>query len=43
MATVYAGRMSDATDERLAAQYETYPYPRREPRDEARLAAMPGA
>src|SRR6516164_2599491 len=44
MATVYAGRMSDATDERLAAQYETYPYPRREPRDEARrlIVGSPG-
>lgn len=28
--------MSDATDAHLAAQYETYPYPRRDPRDEAK-------
>ena len=28
--------MTDATDARLAAQYEAYPYPRRDPRDEAR-------
>jgi SAM-dependent methyltransferase len=28
--------MSDATDRHLAAQYETYPYPRRDPRDEAK-------
>src|SRR5436305_10556852 len=28
--------MSDATDARLAAQYEAYPYPKRDPRDEAR-------
>jgi len=26
--------MSDATDARLAAQYESYPYPQRDPRDE---------
>ena len=28
--------MSDATDARLADQYETYPYPRRDPKDEAK-------
>ena len=28
--------MEDATDARLAAQYEAYPYPKRDPRDEAR-------
>ena len=28
--------MTDATDTRLAAQYEAYPYPAREPADEAR-------
>ena len=28
--------MVDATDQRLAGQYEAYPYPRREPRDEAK-------
>lgn len=28
--------MSDATDARLIAQYEAYPYPRRDPRDEAK-------
>lgn len=28
--------MQDATDARLADQYEAYPYPRRDPRDEAR-------
>lgn len=27
--------MTDATDAHLARQYETYPYPRRDPRDEA--------
>jgi SAM-dependent methyltransferase len=44
MAAVYAGCMSDATDARLAAQYEAYPYPRREPRDEARrlIVGSPG-
>jgi SAM-dependent methyltransferase len=36
--------MTDATDARLAAQYETYPYPRREPRDEAKrlIVGSPG-
>jgi SAM-dependent methyltransferase len=28
--------MSDATDRRLAAQYEAYPYPARDPREEAK-------
>jgi len=28
--------MTDATDHRLAAQYEAYPYPKRDPRDEAK-------
>ena len=28
--------MTDATDARLAEQYEAYPYPARDPRDEAR-------
>jgi SAM-dependent methyltransferase len=28
--------MTDSTDERLAAQYEAYPYPARDPRDEAK-------
>jgi len=28
--------MTDATDQRLAGQYEAYPYPKREPRDEAK-------
>ncbi len=28
--------MTDATDAWLAAQYEAYPYPQRDPRDEAR-------
>ncbi len=36
--------MSDATDARLAAQYEAYPYPQRDPRDEARrlVVGSPG-
>lgn len=44
MPAVYAGRMSDATDTRLAEQYETYPYPRRDPRDEAKrlIIGSPG-
>jgi SAM-dependent methyltransferase len=44
MPAVYAGGMSDATDSRLAAQYETYPYPRRDPRDEAKrlIIGSPG-
>ena len=28
--------MTDATDAQLAAQYEAYPYPKRDPRDEAK-------
>ncbi|HQT78566.1 MAG: methyltransferase [Rhodospirillales bacterium 20-64-7] len=28
--------MTDATDRQLASQYEAYPYPRRDPRDEAK-------
>lgn len=34
----------DATDTRLAAQYEAYPYPRRDPRDEAKrlIIGSPG-
>ena len=37
-------RMTDATDSRLAAQYEAYPYPRRDPRDEAKrlIVGSPG-
>ena len=44
MAAVYAGAMTDATDARLAAQYEAYPYPRRDPRDEAKrlIVGSPG-
>src|SRR3954454_679498 len=44
MPAVYSLRMSDATDARLAAQYEAYPYPRREPRDEAKrlIVGSPG-
>jgi SAM-dependent methyltransferase len=36
--------MSDRADERLAAQYEAYPYPRRDPRDEAKrlIVGSPG-
>ncbi len=36
--------MGDATDARLAAQYEAYPYPRRDPRDEAKrlIVGSPG-
>jgi len=36
--------MSDATDVRLAAQYETYPYPQRDPRQEAKrlIVGSPG-
>jgi SAM-dependent methyltransferase len=36
MRAVYAASMTDATDQRLAGQYEAYPYPRRDPRDEAK-------
>jgi SAM-dependent methyltransferase len=44
MRPVYAARMTDATDARLAEQYETYPYPRRDPRDEAKrlIVGSPG-
>jgi SAM-dependent methyltransferase len=44
MSAVYAARMTDATDARLAAQYEAYPYPRRDPRDEAKrlIVGSPG-
>lgn len=44
MPAVYAARMTDATDARLAAQYEAYPYPRREARDEAKrlIVGSPG-
>jgi SAM-dependent methyltransferase len=36
--------MSDRTDARLAAQYEAYPYPHRDPRDEAKrlIIGSPG-
>ena len=36
--------MTDATDAQLAEQYETYPYPRRDPRDEAKrlVVGSPG-
>jgi len=36
--------MSDATDARLAAPYEAYPYPKRDPRDEAKrlIVGSPG-
>ncbi len=36
MAAGYASRMHDATDAILAGQYEAYPYPARDPRDEAK-------
>jgi len=36
MAAGYAFAMTDATDRRLAAQYEAYPYPARDPRDEVK-------
>ena len=36
MAPGYPFGMTDATDARLAEQYEAYPYPARDPRDEAR-------
>ena len=40
----YADPMTDPTDARLAAQYEAYPYPRRDPRDEAKrlVTGSPG-
>ncbi len=36
--------MTDATDAHLAAQYETYPYPKRDPREEAKrlIVGSPG-
>jgi len=36
--------MTDPTDHRLAAQYEAYPYPQRDPRDEAKrlIVGSPG-
>jgi SAM-dependent methyltransferase len=36
--------MTDATDARLAAQYEAYPYPKRDPREEAKrlIIGSPG-
>ena len=36
--------MTDATDAQLAAQYEAYPYPKRDPRDEAKrlIVGSPG-
>jgi SAM-dependent methyltransferase len=41
---VYAAGMTDATDAQLAAQYEAFPYPQRDPRDEARrlVVGSPG-
>jgi SAM-dependent methyltransferase len=33
---LYCGGMNDATDLRLAGQYEAYPYPKREAREEAK-------
>src|SRR4051812_29409989 len=44
MRAVYAGAMSDATDGQLAAQYEAFPYPRRDPREEAKrlIVGSPG-
>jgi SAM-dependent methyltransferase len=36
MPAVYAEVMNDATDQRLADQYEAYPYPKRDPREEAK-------
>jgi SAM-dependent methyltransferase len=33
---LYSPGMTDATDQRLAGQYEAYPYPRRDKRDEAK-------
>jgi SAM-dependent methyltransferase len=36
MRGVYSATMTDATDQRLAGQYEAYPYPKRDPRDEAK-------
>jgi SAM-dependent methyltransferase len=44
MPPVYSRDMTDATDAQLAAQYEAFPYPRRDPRDEARrlIVGSPG-
>jgi SAM-dependent methyltransferase len=44
MSAVYASVMTDATDARLAAQYEMFPYPQRDPRDERRrlVVGSPG-
>src|SRR5947209_17760856 len=44
MRAVYAAGMTDATDALLAAQYEAFPYPRRDPRDEAKrlIIGSPG-
>jgi SAM-dependent methyltransferase len=44
MVPVYAGCMTDATDARLAEQYEAFPYPWRDPRDEAKrlIVGSPG-
>src|SRR4051794_37215579 len=36
MPLLYAGAMTDATDQRLAGQYEAFPYPKRDPREEAK-------
>jgi SAM-dependent methyltransferase len=33
---LYAAAMTDATDDRLAGQYEAFPYPKRDPREEAK-------
>lgn len=33
---LYPGGMTDETDRRLADQYEAYPYPKRDPREEAK-------
>ena len=40
----YAGTMTDPADRQLAEQYETFPYPRRDPRDEAKrlILGSPG-
>jgi hypothetical protein len=39
-----APAMTDATDAQLAAQYEAFPYPQRDPRDEAKrlIIGSPG-
>src|SRR3984885_4843262 len=33
---LYAAAVTDATDQRLAGQYEAFPYPKRDPREEAK-------